>query len=189
MATTRPPKRLRNDRAAIHYSTLMVKMRARACVISQLTGLPPLAVRDLWQRTAGKSSPSGQQPNDLAWYTKTPIRRYHSALIVQFYSRALKTLPPYAALTHAYYHYARLTAPQKHKSTWVEYGDPAFRATEQDYEVSFARANYLCQIYTDDELSTGRRKCHLMIKRCRKCGGIYMSHENEAHSYCPLCDK
>ncbi|WP_234265101.1 FlhC family transcriptional regulator [Hydrogenophaga sp. NFH-34] len=183
-------KRTKTELAAMYQCVrLMVQMNARACVITQLTGLPSLEVRDLWQQIAGRSSPSGQQPNDLNWYLKTPTRRYHSALIVQLYVRALRTMPEYAALTHAYYHYGRITGSMVSRGVWQERGDPAFRASEKDYEISFARAHFICKSYSDELLSTGQRKCTLKIKRCQKgeCGGMYMSTENEAGRYCPLC--
>lgn len=190
LGSSKRVKRSKTELAALYQCVqLLVKMNARACAITQLTGLPSLEVRDLWQSITGRSSPSGQQPNDLNWYLKTPTRRYHAALIVQLYVRALKTMPEYAALTHAYYHYARITGSMVNRSVWQERGDPAFRNSEHDYELSFARAHYLCKSYSDEVLSTGQRKCMLKIKRCHKggCGGIYMSTENEAGKYCPLC--
>lgn len=174
------------------WAEKMVRLCARACVITQLTGLPSSEVRALWQRIAGRSSPSGQQPNDLGWYLKTANRRYHSALIVQLFSRAKSTMPDFAALTHAYYHYARLTASldRPNGSLWtpITGEDPAYRPNERDYEIPFSRAHYLCQSYTDEKLVNGRRMCELQIRRCAKCGGLYMSSDTEAGRYCPLCE-
>lgn len=168
----------------------MVRLQARACVITKLTGLPSPRVRDMWQEINGHSSPSGQQPNDLLWYLKTPTRRYHSALLVQLYVKSLASLPVYEALTHAYYHYARLTSTKLKPEVWMfgEQPDPAFRKSERDYEISFARAHYLCQIYNDEVMADGKtRKCSLRIKRCTCCTGLFMGHVDEAARYCPLC--
>jgi len=186
------PKRSKEEtRQIVHYAELMVKMRARACVISELTGLPSLEVRDLWQRVAGRSSPSGQQPNDLAWYLKSSRRRFHSALIVQLYHQALQDLPAYAAMTNAYYHYGQITAASAPRSSWIDGADPSFRGEERDYEVPFSRANYLCKAYTNDKLANGRRKCPLVIKSCRNpsCQALFMSSEDEVREHCTVCAK
>lgn len=168
----------------------MVRMGARACVVSQLTELPAPTIRKLWISIHGVSSPSGQQPNDVLWYLRNATRRYHSALIVLLWDRARSTLPDYAAMTHAYYHYARLTASRDHQSGWVPIPgeDPAYRPSERDYEVPFSRAHYLCQIYTDARLTTGRRMCSLVMRRCTKCKAVYMAADTEGGAHhCPLC--
>lgn len=172
------------------WAEQMVRMGARACVVSQMTGLPTPAARKMWLTLNGVSSPSGQQPNDLLWYLRNPTRRFHSALLVQLCERARNTLPEHAAITHAYYHYAHLTASRPHVSGWQPQRgvDPAFRPGERDYEIPFARADYLLRFYTDEKLTNGRRKCPLICRRCTRCGSIYMAADTEGGAHhCPLC--
>lgn len=172
------------------WANAMVRMGARACVVSQLTGLPAPTTRKLWIELTGDSSPSGQQPNDLMWYVRNDTRRFHSALIVMLFNRARRSLPEHAALTHAYYHYAQLTGAREHASGWTpsRSESSAFRPSERDYEIPFSRAHYLVKVYTDEMLSGARRKCPLVIRRCVKCGAPFMSHDTEAGPHrCPLC--
>lgn len=171
------------------WAIMMVRLGARACVVSQITGLSQLDARTIWREVMGDSSPSGQQPNDLMWYVKTPQRRSHAALLVRLYDHASRTLPEYAAYAHAFYHYARVTASPSQSDSWRSSGDPAFRASERDYVIPFSRGYFLCQSYTDDTLMGGRRKCELVIRRCRKCQGQYMAHAGEASQVCPNCLK
>lgn len=171
------------------WARMMVKLCARACVITQLTGLSQLDTRNLWREIAGDSSPSGQQPNDLNWYTKTPQRRAHAALLVRLYGQAARGMPEYAAYPHAFYHYARMTASPAESFLWLDSGDPAFRTSEKDYIIPFSRGYFLVQSYTEERFASGRRKCELEIRRCRKCQGQYMAHINEGGVICPVCAK
>lgn len=164
------------------YAMLMIRMRARACAISQLTGLKSLEVRTLWREKMGESSPSGQQPNDIAWYVKTPQRRAHAALLYRLYAQCSPHFPRYAAYAHAYYHYARMTAPLAEYRTWSESGDPAFRSNERDYVIPFSRGLFLCQILREDG-----KPSDLTIKRCRRCQGLYTALSTEAGNVCPTC--
>lgn len=187
---TEPRKKRREEnRGILFYAEKMVRMRARACAISRATGLPPSEVRALWRKITNQSSPSGQQPSDLAWYLRNTRTRTHSALIVQLYQLALKNLPSYAAITVAYYHYCHLSAPSADPMSWIASGDPAFRDSEESYAIPFSRAQYLCQIYTDDEMADGKRKCSLKIRRCKKCGCLYMSDMDEHRDHCTACKK
>lgn len=173
------------DAAVYPWARMMARMQARASIISQITGLSVTDGRRIWHEELGRSSPSGQQPHDSNWFLKTAKRRYHAAWIILAANEASKTMPEYAAFAHAYYHYARVTAGSIPRSIWEQ--DPAYRGGEKDYEIPFSRAHYLCQIYTDDTFADGRRKCELQISRCKKCGGIYLSHVNEISKKCPLC--
>lgn len=165
---------------------MMVKMQARACVISRLTGMPAAESRRIWHAENSRSSPSGQQPNDLQWFLKTAIRRSHSALILTLNAEAQRTMPAYAAFAHAYYHYARITSGTSNKENWVG-EDPAYRKSESDYVIPFSRAHYLSEVYTDDTRLNGERKCPLMLRRCKACEGVYLSHESETEKNCPNC--
>lgn len=168
------------------WARLMVKMRARACIVSKITGLSPADARRLWRDEFGNvSSPSGQNPNDDGWFLKTTARRMHGALILVLLAQARKTLPPYAAFAHAYYHYTRITAGTADRESWET--DPAFRRCEGDYEIPFGRAHFLSLIYTDDKLVGGARKCKLHAKRCKACEAIYLGHIEEIGRKCPIC--
>jgi hypothetical protein len=171
------------------WARLMLRMYARACVISQLTGLSALDTRNLWRDVIGGSSPSGQQPNDLAWYLKTPQRRSHAALLLVLYDQSKQKLPGYAAYAHAFYHYARMTASPSESHMWLESGDPAFRGSERDYVIPFSRGHFLVHMFTNELMMSGARKCELIIQQCGKCGGLYLKHQNEAGRYCPTCTK
>ncbi|ABM59466.1 FlhC family transcriptional regulator [Verminephrobacter eiseniae] len=175
----------RVDLQLYETAKVMAKMQARACVISRITGLSIADTRKIWHDEMGRSSPSGQQPNDDQWFLKSPLRRMHGALILQLYARAQKAMPPHAAFTHAYYHYARLTAGLAPRSTWQ--GDPAFRQSEDDYVIPFLRAHFLTLLYTDETLSDGQRKCNLQTRRCKSCGTLYLGHVEEVSSKCPIC--
>lgn len=164
----------------------MVKMQARACVISRLTGISAAESRRIWHAENGRSSPSGQQPNDLRWFLKTAIRRSHSALILMLYNRAQADLPAYAAFAHAYYHYARIAAGESNQESWVD-DDPAFRSSEADYVIPFSRAHYLAVTYTDDTRLNGDRKCPLMLRKCKSCDATFLLDESETEKNCPAC--
>ena len=88
----------------LEWAKIMAHLQARACVISRLTGMSASDSRKLWHAEIGRSSPSGQQPNDADWFLKSGIRRTHSAMILQLYAISEKVLPAYAGFTHAYYH-------------------------------------------------------------------------------------
>lgn len=169
------------------WAKIMARMQARACIISKLSGLSVAECRKLWHSEVGRSSPSGQQPADDAWFLKTPLRRSHAALILQLYAQSRKTLPKYAAFPHAYYHYARLTAGLADRSSWDT--DPAFRRSEDDYVIPFSRAHFLTLIYNDDERADGVRKCTLHVRRCKSCGGLYLAHTEEIGRKCACCTK
>lgn len=175
----------REERNREDWAEMMVGMGGRACVVAQLTSLPDSEVRSIWQRKIGRSSPSGQQPNDPGWYLKSPLRRYHSALLVVLYSQCVKQLPAHAAFGNAFYHYARVTAGLTDRDRWE--GDPAFRASEKDYVIPFSRGHFLTSFYSDETTDDGRRLCELQIRRCKKCQALYMAHSLEAGSVCPSC--
>lgn len=101
----------------LQWIRLMVKMQARACIVSRLTGISAAESRRIWHAENGRSSPSGQQPNDLRWFLKTSIRRSHAALILMLNHKAQRHLPAYAAFAHAYYHYARITSGESDPET------------------------------------------------------------------------
>lgn len=170
------------------WVSLMTKMQARACVISRITGISSAEARRIWHAENKRSSPSGQQPNDLNWFLKTSARRSHSAILLCFYWRAKQTLPEYAAFAHAYYHYARLTAGDTDPKGWVD-ADPAFRSSEGDYLIPFSRGHYLATVYTDETRLNGDRKCPLRLRRCKICEGIYLSEESETSRICPVCSE
>lgn len=181
---------MRYDPAQVYpWAGLMVRMRARACVISQITGLSSTDTRNLWRDIAGSSSPSGQQPNDLMWYLRTPQNRSHAALLVRMYNTSARVLPAYAAYAHAFYHYGRISASPEQRLSWMRSGDPAFRESERDYVIPFSRGYFLAMSYTDEKLHNGRRKCELEVRRCRKCQGQYMAHVSEAGHICPVCTR
>lgn len=174
------------DVSHIHqWARLMARLQARACVISRITGMSNAASRRMWHQIYGKGSPSGQQPADDTWFLKTGLRRAHAALILQLYAQSSQHLPQYAAFTHAYYHYARITAGLNERRTWDD--DPAFRSSEDDYVIPFSRAYFLVLIYTDEEMADGTRKCKLQVRRCRSCGALYLSHTEEISRKCPGC--
>jgi hypothetical protein len=173
------------ERNRTDWAEMMVGMGGRACIVAQLTSLSDSEVRGIWQRKMGRSSPSGQQPNDPLWYLKSPLRRYHSALLVVLYSQCSKQMPAYAAFANAFYHYARVTAGPVDREKWEL--DPAFRASEKDYVIPFSRGHFLTSIYSDDSTVDGSRLCELQIKRCKKCQALFMSHMCEAGHCCPNC--
>jgi hypothetical protein len=113
------------------------------------------------------------------------VRRLHSALLVVLYDQC-KDLPAHAAFANAYYHYARATAASVDRQKWGN--DPAFRSSEKDYVIPFSRGYFLTSMYSDDTDSDGKRLCDLLMRKCKKCGGIYMSHVSEASSLCPVCE-
>ncbi len=166
------------------WVSLMVKMQARACVISRITGISLADARRIWHAQNKRSSPSGQQPNDLSWFLKTAVRRYHSALLLMLHTQSKSRLPDYAAFAHAYYHYARIAYGELDDATGI---DPAFRPTENDYTIPFSRAHYLVTSYTDEVGLVGNRKCPLQLRRCKCCDGVYLADESEVERTCPIC--
>ncbi len=175
------------DRARYSYpwGIALAKMKARACTISQITNCTESEARALYKEAnLGKSSPSGQQPVDISWYTNTPERRYQSALLLLMYERASKKYPPGLALAHAYFHFSCITAGE-----WEYPFGTAFRDNEKDYVLNFARANYLVKIYDDQKDLHGARKSQLHLMRCRLCSTIYLAQSDETDHRCPICTK
>ncbi|TBR76979.1 MAG: hypothetical protein EPN64_04460 [Burkholderiaceae bacterium] len=175
------------DRARYQYpwALALAKMKARACTISQIVNTTEAEARALYKEANhGKSSPSGQQPVDIAWYTLTPERRFQSALLLVMYERACRSYPPGLALTHAYYHFSCITSGE-----WEDPYGTAFRDSEKDYQLNFARANYLVKIYDDQKDLYGARKSQLQLVKCRVCGTIILSQSDDADHRCPICIK
>ena len=175
------------DRARYSYpwGLALARMMARACTIAQITGTTEAEARALYKEAHfGRSSPSGQQPVDIGWYTKTPERRYQSALLLLLYERSYQKYPPGLALAHAYFHFASMTAGE-----WDAPYGTAFRDSEKDYVLNFARANYLVKIYDDQKDLHGARKSQLQLLRCRLCRSIYLAKAEETDHRCPLCVK
>ena len=169
------------------WARFMSKMQARACIVSRVTGLSGTEARRIWKMIFGRSSPSGQQPTDFAWFLKTPERRSHAALLLMLYQQAQEGMPEYADFSHAYYHYGRMTGGNISPQEWQN-DDPAFRMSEKDYVIPFSRGHFLALTYTDDLDRTGVRKCPLQLRRCKSCGGIYLAHWDEAQNKCPVHD-
>lgn len=162
----------------------MAKMLCRQPSIARVTGLSSSTVRKLWLSENGRSSPSGMTPSDIDWYLRTADIRYQSALLVMLFADAKKTYPPEVAFTNAYFHFSNMTSGE-----WARRRSSggAFRDSEDDYVLNFARGHYLVSVYTDEASQTKQRLCDLKIRRCKGCGGIYMSHVNEVSGRCPNC--
>lgn len=175
----------KTENQAHAWARFMVKMQARAHIVSNITGISAADARRLWHEELARSSPSGQNAHDDAWFLKTTSRRMHGALILSLLSQTQKTLPPHAAFAHAYYHYSRMTAGVSDRHSWET--DPAFRASEDDYVIPFGRAHFLSTIYSDDKLAGGARKCKLQVRRCKACEAIYLGHIEEIGRKCPIC--
>ena len=175
------------DRARYAYpwGLALAKMLARACTIAKITNTTEAEARSLYKEAhRGRSSPSGQQPVDIGWYTQTRERRFQSALLLLLYQRAYQQYPPGLALAHAYFHFSSMTAG--------EWGDPygtAFRHCEKDYSLNFARASYLVSMYSDETNLDGDRKSQLQLIKCRVCRAIYLGESTEADRRCPICAK
>lgn len=168
----------------LEWARLMVRLRARASIVSEIAGISDVDARKLWHQETGSKPPSGQQGNDEKWFLKGQ-RRVHSALILQLHAISSKSLPKHASLAHAYYHYARITAGISDHGSWET--DPAFRRSEDDYVIPFSRAYFLVRTYTDDQYSSGKRKCDLQIRRCKSCGTLFLGHVQEVGHKCPSC--
>ncbi len=171
--------------SVVPWARAMVLMRARACTIAEQLDMSKSDARRMWLEEHGKSSPSGLQPSDLSWYLKTPERRFQGAILLQIAHLSAQSLPLKVSFTHAYYHFARLTAGEYKMGSQGD--DPAFRPTERDYTIPYSRGFYLYQIYSDDKLNSGQRKCSLIIRSCRVCKSKYLSSVDEANSKCPSC--
>jgi hypothetical protein len=159
----------------------MVRMHARACNISQATGVSTTLVRDLWRDVHARSSPSGQQPTDTAWFLKTAKRKMHSALLLLLYQKAVQTQPKKIAFASAYWHYASMTVTDS-KSAMGPY-----RASEADYVVPYSRGSFLAGIYTEKTDPQGRRFCPLHLKQCRTCQSIFLGESLKCEPKCPIC--
>lgn len=177
-------KALERARHTYPWGLALARMQARACTISQLIGSTESEARALYKEANGRSSPSGQQPVDILWYVQTPERRFQSALLLLLYERASQSYPPGLALAHAYFHFSSMTAAE-----WGDGFGTAFRDTERDYTLSFARANYLANIYTDQKDLHGARRSQLQLIRCRLCSSIFLAEAHETDHRCPLCVK
>ena len=168
------------------WARTMAKLRARACTITSLLRLTPSDSRKIWQDEHGRSSPSGQQPNDPDWYLKTANRRFQAAHLLILFHQAQKVYERNIAYTHAYYHFASTTAGE-----WKDKTDAngAYRDCEGDYGIPYGRGLYLTNIYTDAVNNSGKRRCELILRKCKSCKGIYLSHINELGGKCPICSR
>jgi hypothetical protein len=181
----RPLKTPDRVRQLYPWGAAMARMQARACTISQLTGLSKNeACRIYKEVNGGRSSPSGQQPTSLDWFMKTPARRFHSAMFLMLYEQSAQHYPSGLALAHAFYHLSRMTADE-HQAP-VPMG--AYRPSEDAYTLNFARASYLARVYDDEKDLHGMRKSSLKLHRCRVCRGIFLGEAHDT-SRCPLCEK
>jgi hypothetical protein len=160
----------------------MVRMRGRQRPISHLTGVTSTVVKQIWQKENQRSSPSGQTPSDIEWYIRTPTLRFQSAMLLNFYHLAESQFPKEIAFAYAYFHFASLTGGE-----WQ--GDHgAYRSSDEDYTITFSRALFLTQHYTDAVYFKSRRRLFpLAIKTCRCCKSNYLAREEE-QSKCPMCD-
>ncbi len=164
------------------WITAMVSMRARQGAIKHITGSSSAVIKEVWAKENGRASPSGLTPSDLDWFLKTANLRYQSALFLVLLQHAKMHHSKETAIGAAYFHFAHLTSGEWSSKSLT----PAFRPDESDYTLPFARAHYLGSIFTDAKDNRGARLCALEIKKCRRCGGKYLAHQDE-RSICPLC--
>jgi hypothetical protein len=171
----------------------MARMHARACTISQVTGVSTMVVRNLWRDVNKVSPPSGQQPTDTGWYLRSAKRKMHSALLLLLYQQALKTSPKKVAFAQAYFHYASMTVSDASEKTKTESSDfrriGAYRANEADYEIPYSRGAFLCGYYSDQIGGDGKRRlCDLQLKQCRSCQSIFLGASFKCEPKCPICE-
>ena len=169
------------------WVSAMILMRARACVITQLTGISNLEARTMYKNITGKSSPPGQLPTNIDWFLENTNRRSHSALLLGLYADSVKVMEPYSAYTHAFYHYARITGPFSDRRSWKFSNDPAYRDSEDDYVIPFTRGHLLITSYFNS--APGARKCEIVRKRCRRCWGQFIGHQLELSNVCQICSR
>jgi len=70
-------------REAIH----LIRLGARAGLVSQLTSLEKKTVKRLYHQLCGKPSPPGQMPFTDAWYRENDLRMLHATLVWHVHQR------------------------------------------------------------------------------------------------------
>ena len=75
----------------ISESTQLIRLGARARLVSQLTGLEKTTVKRLYQQVCGQPSPAGQMPFSDAWYRDNDRRMLHATLVWRLHRRLART--------------------------------------------------------------------------------------------------
>ncbi len=75
----------------IRESIHLIRLGARAGLVSQLTHLEKKTVRRLYRQLCGKPSPPGQMPFTDAWYREDDLRMLHATLVWHVHQRLAPT--------------------------------------------------------------------------------------------------
>ncbi len=71
----------------IRESIHLIRLGARAGLVSQLTSLEKKTVKRLYHQLCGKPSPPGQMPFTDAWYRENDLRMLHATLVWHVHQR------------------------------------------------------------------------------------------------------
>jgi flagellar transcriptional activator FlhC len=75
----------------ISESTHLIRLGARARLVSQLTGLEKTTVKRLYHQLCGQPSPAGQMPFSDTWYRDNDLRMLHATLVWRLHRRLTRT--------------------------------------------------------------------------------------------------
>jgi len=75
----------------INESTHLIRLGARARLVSQLTGLEKTTVKRLYHQLCGQPSPPGQMPFSDVWYRENDRRMLHATLVWRLHRRLTET--------------------------------------------------------------------------------------------------
>ncbi len=71
----------------IRESIYLIRLGARAGLVSQVTNLEKTTVKRLYLQLCGKASPAGQTPFSDAWYRENDLRMLHATLVWHLHQR------------------------------------------------------------------------------------------------------
>ncbi len=71
----------------IRESIHLIRLGARAGLVSQLTNLEKTMVKRLYRQLCGKPSPPGQMPFTDSWYRENDLRMLHATLVWHLHQR------------------------------------------------------------------------------------------------------
>ena len=153
----------------IRESIHLIRLGARAGLVSQLTHLEKKTVRRLYRQLCGKPSPPGQMPFTDAWYRENDLRMLHATLVWHVHQR-LAPMRRGAAravidLFEAYSQLARKPLLDLTRAAFVPH--LVSMGTWHERRCEFCGKNYLAPVESDASVCPGCRLYHR--HRCLRC--------------------
>jgi len=154
----------------VRESVHLIRLGARAGLVSQLTHLEKKTVRRLYRQLCGKPSPPGQMPFTDSWYRANDLRMLHATLIWHVHQRLAPTKRGAARavidLFEAYCQLAREPLLDLTKTAFVPH--LVSMGTWHERKCEFCEMNYVTPVDSNSIACPGCRLYHR--HRCPDCG-------------------